>query len=108
MPCRCRYRHRIELQRVARAHTAAGYVETWPTYARIKASVDPATPTSLGGVVAATVTTPITHLVTVRYRAGVLARDRVWFRGRALHIGAIQNPDEANRTLVLACEERQP
>jgi SPP1 family predicted phage head-tail adaptor len=86
--------------------TVEGYTSGWTTYATVRAAVDPATPRDVEHFVGSTITTPISHLVTMRYRAGVKAEDRVFFRNRALYIAGMQNPKEANRELVLACQER--
>jgi SPP1 family predicted phage head-tail adaptor len=106
MPCRCDLRHKIELQRSVNVVTPEGYTTDWDTYATMRAAVEPATPKDVENFVGATITTPISHLVTMRYRAGVKAEDRVLFRARALYIAGMQNPKEANRELVLACQER--
>ncbi len=96
----------VELQRVARVAGPDGYVETWTTYAESRAAVDPATPRSIESLTSATITSPVSHLVTLPYVAGVLASDRVWFKTRALYIAGMQNTNEDDRELVLACEER--
>lgn len=107
MPCRCHLRHRVALQRPTRTPTTEGFAETWDSYASsVAAAVEPATPSRVERQVAATVQTPISHIVTIRYRSGVLAKDRVLFGTRPLYIMGMQNPEERNRWLVLACEER--
>lgn len=95
-----------ELQRVTRVPGPDGYTETWTTYASIRAAIDPATPRSVESFTSATITTPITHLVTLAYVGDVRGADRVLYNGRALYITGIQNPREDGRALVLACEER--
>jgi head-tail adaptor len=95
-----------ELQRVTRVPGPDGYTETWATYAWIKAAIEPATPRSVESLTSATITSPVSHLVTTPYLAGVVGADRVLFKERALYIAGIQNVRENDRWLVLACEER--
>ena len=95
-----------ELQRVTRVAVADGYEENWSTYAYIRAAIEPATPRGMELLTSATITTPVSHLVTTSHVDGVQGSDRVWFHERALYIAGIQNPREDSRWLVLACEER--
>lgn len=110
----------IALQKHTRVNTAEGFEDTWATYATARAAVEPATPVFIERLVGATVTTPVSHLVTIPYRESrddpqddpgpsgkIHTADRVWFRNRALYIAGMQNPHENNRTLILACQERE-
>ena len=54
----------------------------------------------------ATITTPVTHLVTMPHVADLTGADRIWYDGRGLYIAGVQNPNEDRRWHVLACEER--
>jgi head-tail adaptor len=56
--------------------------------------------------VAATIQTPITHIVDTDYRSDLTAAHRLLFGTRALYVRGLQNVDERNKTLSLACEER--
>lgn len=47
-----------------------------------------------------------THRVEMRYLPGITHHQRFKLDGRALYIGEIDNLDEANRFLVLICEEQ--
>ncbi len=103
-------RHRVTLERLTRtADGAGGYTEAWarigtdPRYAR----VSPASARDVERVFGAKVQAPISHLVVVRHRSSdaLTAADRVRFGTRALQIRGIQNVDERNIDLVLACEE---
>ena len=96
----------VDLQRVSRATGPDGYVETWVTYAQRRAAIDPATPQGLELFTSATITTPVSHLVTLPYVADLTAADRVFYEGRALYIAGVQNVREDKRWHVLACEER--
>ena len=95
-----------ELQRVTRVPVADGFDENWTTYAYIRAAIEPATPRGMELLTSATITTPVSHLVTTFHVDGVRGADRVLFHDRALYIAGIQNPREDARWLVLACEER--
>ena len=96
----------VALQHVTRAVTPDGYVDTWATYAQVRAAVEPSVPSTFEALTSSTITTPVSHTVTLPYVAGVLGADRVLWKGRALYIARIQNPGEDNRELVLGCEER--
>jgi SPP1 family predicted phage head-tail adaptor len=48
---------------------------------------------------------PLTHRVTIRYRAGLLPKMRVVYGARLFNIRAIKNLEERNVWLELMCEE---
>lgn len=100
----------VSLQRVVRTPSPEGFAEVWTTYAEPRVAIEPATPRSLETLTSATVTSPISHLVTMPYVADVHEADRVLFVDRvqahALYIASIQNLNMDNRVLVLGCEER--
>lgn len=109
-------RHRVALQSLSgRTSAGDGYTETWATYATVWAAVRPATAAAVERVVAQTQQVPITHLVDVDYRSDLRAAHRLLFGGtlvdtdtntRKLYIRGVQNAEERNITLTLACEER--
>jgi head-tail adaptor len=106
------------LQAPTRTVNTEGYTDVWTTYATVRASIEPATASSIERQAGATIQTPITHLVEIWHRDSrapedvpgpsgkISVKDRVLFRGRALYIAGMQNPREDNRRLILACEER--
>jgi len=47
----------------------------------------------------------LTHVVTIRYLAGVRPDMRISFEGRYLKIAAVRNPEERDRSLELDCTE---
>lgn len=101
-----RLRHRVDLQKPVRVHTANGWTEDWQSYAsRVPAEILPATPSLVERRLGQTVQTPLTHLVTIRYRPDVQTTHLVKVGSRELHIRGLQNVRELNRELVLACEE---
>jgi SPP1 family predicted phage head-tail adaptor len=45
------------------------------------------------------------HIVTIRFRAGVSAANRVRFRGRVFEVRAVLDADSSQRELQLVCGE---
>jgi SPP1 family predicted phage head-tail adaptor len=100
-------RHRITLQTPAAATPDGdgGFTETWTALATVWASIVPATARDLERLVAGTVQSSATHLVTIRYLAGVTTKTRVVFGTRLFSVTGMQNPEERNISLVLVCQE---
>ena len=69
------------------------------------ANVAPATARDLERVVAGTVQSQASHLVTIDYLAGVSTATKVLFGGRVLNVTGVVNIEERNSELVLACTE---
>lgn len=114
-----RMNKQIALQKATRTVTPAGYTDDWVTYATARAAIEPASPVTVERLVGATVTSPVSHLVTIWHRdmrlkplddpgpeGKIHTADRVLFQERALYIAGMQNPREDDRTLILACQER--
>ena len=84
-----------------------GFTETYaaaspsPVWSRL----EPATPRNVERLVGNTIDAPITHIVTMRYHASVSAITRLTFGSRYLFVRGMQNVDERNEVLHLACEE---
>lgn len=115
-------RHRITLQTPTSAPDGdGGFVNTWPpdggaTLAtNVPASIEPASllgaamgpamSKDMERVIAGTVLSSATHLVTMRYLDGVTTKTRVLFGSRVLNVTGVQNPEERNISLVLICQE---
>jgi SPP1 family predicted phage head-tail adaptor len=100
-------RHLITLQTPSTAAPDGdgGFTNTWTDLATVWASIVPATARDLERVVAGTVQSSATHLVTIRYLAGVTTKTRVVFGSRLLSVTGVQNTDERNISLVLVCQE---
>jgi SPP1 family predicted phage head-tail adaptor len=99
-------RHLVTLQTPASASDGdGGFTDTWTTLATVWASIVPATARDLERVVAGTVQSSATHLVTIRYLAGVTTKTRVVFGSRLFSVTGMQNPEERNISLVLVCQE---
>ncbi len=97
-------RHRVTLQTVGETPDGGGgFTTAWTDVATVWAAIEP-----LRGrerLHAQQLENPVTHRVTIRYRAGVTAKMRLKFGPRILNIRAVVNPSERNRTLELLCEE---
>lgn len=104
-----RLRHRVVVQSMGEpiVEPGGGFTETPITVATVWASIEPATSRSVERRVGAQVEATITHLVTMRYLAGVTTKMRLLFGLRVFQIRGLQNLDERNVMLTLACEERQ-
>jgi SPP1 family predicted phage head-tail adaptor len=95
---------RVGIQSEAKtADGQGGWTSAWSTDAEVWAYVRP-----LKGyerMQAMHLKSPTTHKVTIRYRDGVTAAQRLLYGSRVLHINGVVNPDEANRFLELLCVE---
>lgn len=102
-------RHRVAIANPTReADGDGGYTDTWvaaspsPVWARI----DVATASNIERLVGNTIEAPISHIVTMRWHAGVSTRSRLTHDGRYFNVRGLQNIQERDKWLVLACEER--
>lgn len=105
-------RHRVTLQTPAAPvpDGDGGYTQAVTTLAsRLPASVEPATAKSLERVVANTVASTASHLVTLRYLAGVTTAAQLVFHDgttdRPMAITGVHDTDERHIELVLECAE---
>jgi head-tail adaptor len=104
-------RHRVTLENPTIVpDSEGGFTETWNVLgiARLPASVMPATPRDLERQTSGTVTATASHLVTLRYLAGVTTKTRVRFHDttdRVLAVEGIVDREERHRMLILACTE---
>jgi SPP1 family predicted phage head-tail adaptor len=97
-------RNRIELQRVTRGKNRLGEsIDDWKTFSIVYASIDPIAGSEpfIGGQTRA----DVTHKVTVRWVAGLTAKDRIKYGSRIFDIDAVLNPEERNEELTLLCHE---
>jgi SPP1 family predicted phage head-tail adaptor len=110
--CRCRLRERVALQRPTRTTTTDGTLEDWASYrADVAAEILPTALVHTERQVEATVQTPVSHLVTIRYRSEVRAADRVLYRTQAFYILRIRHLHKdlehiGTHWTEMACEER--
>lgn len=83
-----------------------GHSEDWDAVATLFAKVEPRSATSRFGA-DQTVET-VTHRITMRHRAGVLAGMRFTRPGRVYEIMTVHDPDETARYLVCGTREMTP
>lgn len=69
------------------------------------AEIKPATARDLERVAAGTVLSTATHLITMRYHAGVTTQTRVLFDDRIFNVTGVANPEERNVELILTAVE---
>lgn len=101
-------RHTIELQNPGEpvSDGEGGYTETPTSLGFFKAMIEPATQRNLERLVSNTVSSEVSHVVTLPYVAGVTTKTNVLFGDRVFQVVGIQNPEERNIELRLACVER--
>lgn len=101
------FRSRVTLQRESRvADGGGGFANVWTDLAAsptVWARIDPLRGREV--LQALKLQSPVTHRVTLRYRADVTAGMRLTVAGRAFNIRAAINLDERGRWLELLCEE---
>lgn len=82
-----------------------GFTTVWTVLARVWADIRPATPRDLERRVASTVQATASHIVVIRWLPGVTTATRIKFGTRTFEVTGVQNPEEQDVSLVLACEE---
>jgi SPP1 family predicted phage head-tail adaptor len=102
-------RHRVAIANPTRVPDGdGGYTDTWvaaspsPVWARIET----ATASNIERLIGNTITAPVSHIVTIRWHEDVTARSRLTYDGRSFNVRGVQNIQERDRWLVLACEEQ--
>ena len=99
-------KHRLTLQsKVRTTDGQGGYTEAWSHVADLWAFIEPSK--GYERIYAMQAQTPITHRVTIRYRAGITTAMRLLYGSRVFEIKEIINPEEANVSLRLLCLETQ-
>lgn len=102
-------RHRVTLAGEPMVNTPdgdGGYTTVPTTIAtNVPAAIEPATARDVERRVGNTVASSVSHVVTIRYLPGVSSGTQVVFGNRRLYVRGVQNPEERNISLILACEE---
>jgi SPP1 family predicted phage head-tail adaptor len=97
-------RHSITIERkVSAPDGAGGVVLTWAAQFNLRAMVKPSAGTESqrhGRLEAST-----THKIYLRYAAGLLASDRILFKGRYFNIRSILNIEERDLWLEISAQE---
>lgn len=97
-------RHRITIQRKSlTADEYGGPVESWADVATVAASVEPMAGRELAN--AQTVNAEVTTRITMRYRAGVIAANRITFEGKFYNLFSVIDPEMKHRTLIIMASE---
>jgi SPP1 family predicted phage head-tail adaptor len=78
---------------------AVSWVDVLTTWASIRAA------TSKEVYAASGFASQLSHVVTIRWRPGILAKQRILYRGRIFEIQAVSDPDESRINLNLLCLE---
>lgn len=105
--CAADLRESVQLQRKSRVSDGAGgWVNTWTTYATVRAKVHP-----LSGrerVFAAQLQSETTHDIVIRYRTDVDAADRIVWRGHEMSIEPPVNVEARDRWLEIRAVIGEP
>ena len=97
-------RHKIQIKQPTETNTDGEVTRTWATKYNVWAQVR--TPTGREIEQQSHILPNLTHVVTIRWKSDIKPEWRVYWRGRALHIGSVA-PDEKNKEfLVLRCTEK--
>lgn len=86
---------------------SGGFTESWAALspATRYAEIKPATARDLERVVSNAVESTASHLLTMDYHSGITTETRITFGTRVFTVDGVQNPEERNIDLVLACTE---
>lgn len=101
--------HRVQLRNPgeptpdAEGNPVEGWTSLTPAY--VFARITPATARDLERVTAGTVLASASHLVTMPYHPQVNTQTEILFNGRILRVSGVQNLEERNVELILACTE---
>ena len=99
-----RLRERVTLQQEARVtDTGGGYELSWQDVRTVRARVKPKHGTEQ--VQGQQLQASTWFYVTIRYREGVEAGQRLLWKGAPLNIRSVINPDEKRQWLELLCEK---
>jgi SPP1 family predicted phage head-tail adaptor len=98
-------RHRVTFQSLSRTLDSAGdTVEEWVDDFTVWASVEPLSAREF--VASQAVQSQVTARITIRYRAGIVATQRILFRGKVYNIaGTLADKDSGLEYLTLPVSE---
>jgi len=101
-------RHQVAVQNPTKTDDGdGGYTESFAAASPspVFASIQTATARAIERMIGNTIEAPVTHLVTIRWHSAVTTRTRLVFNSRNFFVRGIQNIDELDEFMVLACEE---
>ncbi|NBQ42794.1 MAG: head-tail adaptor protein [Mycobacteriaceae bacterium] len=100
-------RQRVDVANPSRsADGQGGYTDSWAAASpsAMWASIEPATASVVERIVGNTIEAPISHVITMRYHAGVTTQTRLAQGGTYYAVRGVQDVDLMHEWLVLACE----
>ncbi len=101
-----RLRHLVTVEQNTGGQATTGeQIQNWTPFATVYAAIEPARGReffSAGRIDAET-----THLITIRYLAGLDETMRITWNGRVFDINAVVNVDERNRDMEITATERK-
>src|SRR3954463_3558049 len=104
------YRHVVTVQNpTANVPDAdGGYTEGWAdaVHATLNVSITPATTADLERTTAGTGAATATHIVRGRWHPQITTSSRLLFKGRALNVIFVGNPDERDTEVAMICAEQ--
>ena len=101
-------RQRVDVKNPTRASDGqGGYVDTFASAspATVWALIEPATANVIERQIANTIEAPISHLITIRYHAGVTTKTQLSTASATYAVRGLQNVELRNQFLLLACEQ---
>lgn len=105
-------RHLIHLQVSAEPAPdgEGGYTDDWTDLppSPVMAAILPATARDLERLMAGTVVSNASHIVTFPFHPGVTTKARIRFGARTFNVTGVANPEERNIETVCACQEIVP
>ena len=92
------------------ANGDGGFTQAWTdaSPATVWAAIQPATARDLERMAAGTVLSTASHILTMRYHAGVTTQTRVTFGTRLFSVTGVMNPEERNAETIALCVEVVP
>ena len=101
-----RLKHRVTIEKPELSKDEFGQpTKTWVTVCSTRAAIDPISGKEF--FAAQQINNSINYKITIRYRPGIKSQFRVKYQDRLFEIHAPLNPKEANRELLLMCEEHE-
>ena len=97
-----RLHKRVKIEQRSSTQDSAGEpLHTWSTFTNAYAAIEPSSAREL--MAAHAVMSEVTHLVMLRWQAGILPSMRVNYDGMLLNIQSIINKNQDSKELVLVC-----
>lgn len=100
-------RHRITIQNpnAAAPDGDGGFTQTPTDVETVWADIGPANVLDVERVGGGTVLSSASHLVRMRYHPAITTRSQLRFGARVFNVTGVQNVEERNVELIIACQE---